>query len=75
MTKDWSDILKRCDERTGTLKEYAKEAGVSKAALAYQLTQRNKSKKFIPIIREATKPELSSVTIEFPSGIKLTVQG
>ena len=75
MTKDWTDIIRRCDQRTGTLEEFAKESGVSKAALAYQITQRNKSKKFIPIIREATKPELSTVSIELPSGIKLTVQG
>jgi Zn-dependent peptidase ImmA (M78 family) len=75
MKKNWSEILSACDERAGTLEEFAKESGVSKAALAYQITRRNKFKKFIPVIREEAKSEVSAVTIEFPSGIKLTVNG
>lgn len=75
MGKDWTEILKCCDERKGTLEEFAREKGVSRHALSYQITQRNKSKKFIPVIREEAKLESASVTIEFPSGIKLMVQG
>jgi hypothetical protein len=75
MRKDWSEILKGCDEREGTLEEFAREKGVSRHALSYQITRRNKAARFIPVVREESKSEGSGVTIEFPSGIRLRVQG
>lgn len=73
MRKDWSEILQACETRTGTLEEFAQSKGVSKAALSYQITQRNKSSKFIALA--GIKEPVSFVEIEFPSGIKLRVQG
>ena len=52
MRNNWSEILSKYEAREGTLEGFAKQAGVCVSTLSRHITLRNKSKKFIPVIRE-----------------------
>ena len=79
MRKDWSELVKACKSREGTLEEFAQANGVSKSALSYHITRSNQSarkrEKFIPVLKSEPKTKPLAVVVEFPSGIKLTIQG
>lgn len=74
--KDWVSIIKRYESRSGTLEEFAKSEGIKPATLQYHVTKSRKSvNSFHAVSVEQLNPTYAEMSIEFVSGVKVTIRG
>lgn len=70
---DWDEILSEYECRSGTQKEFCKQRGITPAMLQYHYGKSKKREVFVPFDLRGSSG--GSVFVEFPSGLKLTING
>jgi hypothetical protein len=69
--EEWGEILKEYEKRSCTQGEFCERRGIRAAALKYHLDREVAKASFIPVIGREV---VGGVTVEFPSGIRLTIK-
>ena len=72
--EEWTELLRRYANRDCTQDGFCKKHGISAASLKYHLDRRTPvASKFMPAL---TAPStMQEISLEFPSGIRLTIRG
>jgi len=73
--RDWEAILAEYEARDCTQEEFCRRKGLKKVTLQYQLSKLKKRQSFIEVPATLSSVRKPSVMIEFPNGLKLSVDG
>ncbi len=69
---EWSELLAEYSKRDCSQEAFCKQHGLSSATLHYQLEQLKARPSFVPVVSKVE--ESAQVTLEFASGIRLTIR-